>query len=119
MLFLLSARARRRIRRFVDANFYVNRYDHRREWLRTSKSLGGELTEAEIVERVRGLVVDSVDPAFAAAFAVLVIFKAPAATALVVAAVLAVVGTVGFVQEIMGTREVALWQKMRIMEYGI
>jgi len=70
LLFLVSVRARRRIRRFVDANFYMNRYDHRREWLRTSRSLGGELTEAEIVERARELVTDTVAPAFASAFAV-------------------------------------------------
>ena len=70
LLFLLSVRARRTIRRFVDANFYVNRYDHRREWLRTSTSLGGELTEVEIIERVRGLVADSVNPMFVSAFPV-------------------------------------------------
>ncbi len=61
VVFLLSTRTRRAIRRFIDSNFYTNRYDHRREWRRTSRALSGLTREGEILERVVDLVRDTFD----------------------------------------------------------
>ncbi len=52
VVFMFSTRTRRAIRRFIDTNFYVSRYDYRREWSRTSLALAGVTREADILERV-------------------------------------------------------------------
>jgi putative PEP-CTERM system histidine kinase len=60
-VFLTSSRIRRHIRRFIDANFYLSRYDYRREWARASRAVSVGVDEAEIVESVRALIADSLD----------------------------------------------------------
>src|SRR5205085_3104489 len=39
LLLTLSPRANRGVKRFVDRNFYANRYDYRREWERVSSAI--------------------------------------------------------------------------------
>jgi putative PEP-CTERM system histidine kinase len=60
-VFLTSSRIRRSIRRFVDANFYLSRYDYRREWARASRAVGAGVDEAEIVGSIRALIADALD----------------------------------------------------------
>ncbi len=55
--FLLSNRFQRSLRRFIDRNFYVNRYDYRAQWFRVTRTLepghgsDGVLVEAEALFR--------------------------------------------------------------------
>ncbi len=60
-VFMFSIRTRRAIRRFIDTNFYVSRYDYRREWSRTSLALAGVTREVDILERVLGLMRETFD----------------------------------------------------------
>jgi putative PEP-CTERM system histidine kinase len=39
MVLIFSPRANRSVKRFVDRNFYANRYDYRREWERVSRGI--------------------------------------------------------------------------------
>lgn len=39
ILLLVSNRFQRRVRRFIDRNFYVNRYDYRAQWSRVTETL--------------------------------------------------------------------------------
>ena len=39
LLLTFSPRANRSVKRFIDRNFYANRYDYRREWERVSNSI--------------------------------------------------------------------------------
>jgi putative PEP-CTERM system histidine kinase len=39
LLLTLSPRSNRAVKRFIDRNFYANRYDYRREWERVSRAL--------------------------------------------------------------------------------
>lgn len=59
--FLASERVRRGIRRFVDTNFYVSRYDYRREWAGASRMFASELSEAVVATRIEGFVTDTLD----------------------------------------------------------
>jgi len=61
VVFMFSTRTRRAIRRFIDTNFYVSRYDYRREWSRTSLALAGVTRESDILERVLGLMRETLD----------------------------------------------------------
>ncbi len=55
VVFIFSTRTRRAIRRFIDTNFYVSRYDYRREWSRTSLALSGVTREGDILSSVLDL----------------------------------------------------------------
>jgi len=60
-LFLASDRVRRSIRRFVDSNLYVSRYDYRREWAGASRMFASELSEAEVASRIEDFVAETLD----------------------------------------------------------
>jgi putative PEP-CTERM system histidine kinase len=60
-MFFASSRVRRGIRRFIDSNFYVSRYDYRREWETTSEALSGATSEREVLAAVVKVVRDSLD----------------------------------------------------------
>lgn len=60
-VFLMSSRIRRHIRRFIDANFYLSRYDYRREWARASRAVSAGVDEAEIVGNIRALIANALD----------------------------------------------------------
>jgi hypothetical protein len=49
------------MRRFIDANFYLSRYDYRREWARASRAVSAGVDEAEMVGSVRALIADALD----------------------------------------------------------
>ncbi len=56
LLLMLSPATSRTIRRFVDRNFYANRYDYRREWDRVLSSLVPTARPEEIARQVEALV---------------------------------------------------------------
>jgi len=51
-LFLFSNRFKRKLRRFIDRNFYVNRYDYRTQWSKISESVKGATNRDELLEYV-------------------------------------------------------------------
>ncbi len=59
LVLTFSPRAARRVKRFVDRNFYANRYDYRREWERVSRALSPtarpEAVCLQIVELMRAV----------------------------------------------------------------
>lgn len=56
LVLMLSPATSRRIRRFVDRNFYANRYDYRREWERVSQELQPAARPEEIARQIETLV---------------------------------------------------------------
>ena len=52
----LSPRANRAVKRFVDRNFYANRYDYRREWERVSNSITPTARPEDICHQIEKLV---------------------------------------------------------------
>ncbi len=56
LLLMLSPRTNRAIKRFVDRNFYANRYDYRREWERVSQELTPTARPEELARQVDALV---------------------------------------------------------------
>jgi putative PEP-CTERM system histidine kinase len=56
LLLMLSPATNRTIRRFIDRNFYANRYDYRREWERVTSSLVPTARPEEIARQVEALV---------------------------------------------------------------
>lgn len=61
VMFLLSSRARRGVRRFVDTNFYLNRYDYRREWAEASRMLSAAVDASDVVRRTEQMVSEMLD----------------------------------------------------------
>ncbi len=60
-MFFASSRVRKGIRRFIDNNFYVSRYDYRREWERTSEALSGATSEREVLAAAVEVIMDALD----------------------------------------------------------
>lgn len=56
LLLMLSPATSRTIRRFIDRNFYANRYDYRREWERVTSSLSLTARPEEMARQVETLV---------------------------------------------------------------
>ena len=56
LVLVLSARANRSIRRFIDRNFYANRYDYRREWERVSTSITPTARIEDVGRQIDGLI---------------------------------------------------------------
>ncbi len=56
LLLMLSPATGRTIRRFIDRNFYANRYDYRREWERVTRSLAFSARPEEVARQVDALV---------------------------------------------------------------
>jgi len=55
-MLVLSPRANRTIRRFIDRNFYANRYDYRREWERVSGAITPTARSEDIARQIEGLI---------------------------------------------------------------
>jgi len=49
---LISGKAKRRLRQFIDENFYLNRYDYRREWRRYAEILARSASVDELASNV-------------------------------------------------------------------
>ncbi|MDH3215844.1 MAG: PEP-CTERM system histidine kinase PrsK [Candidatus Krumholzibacteria bacterium] len=47
---LISGRAKRRIRRYLDQNFYLNRYDYRSEWRRNARLMASDMAIDRFLE---------------------------------------------------------------------
>jgi putative PEP-CTERM system histidine kinase len=56
LLLMLSPRTSRAIKRFVDRNFYANRYDYKREWERVTTGLAPTARPDEVARQVEQLV---------------------------------------------------------------
>jgi len=56
LLLMLSPATGRTIRRFIDRNFYANRYDYRREWERVTSSLAFSARPEEVARQIDSLV---------------------------------------------------------------
>lgn len=56
LLLMLSPATSRTIRRFIDRNFYANRYDYRREWERVTSSLVPTGRPEELARQIEALV---------------------------------------------------------------
>ena len=56
LLLMLSPATGRTIRRFIDRNFYANRYDYRREWERVTSSLSFSARPEEVARQIDALV---------------------------------------------------------------
>ncbi|MFB3908281.1 MAG: XrtA/PEP-CTERM system histidine kinase PrsK [Candidatus Eisenbacteria bacterium] len=57
-LFLFSHRFQRSVRRYIDRNFYVNRYDYRTQWSSLTKSLRDATDEEGVLNRVAPLLLE-------------------------------------------------------------
>lgn len=62
LLLTVSPRSSRAIKRFIDRNFYANRYDYRREWERVSGALTPGTRLEEISRQVEQLVTAVFEP---------------------------------------------------------
>ncbi len=49
---LVSGRAKRRLRQFIDENFYLNRYDYRSEWRKYAELLAHSVSVEELASNV-------------------------------------------------------------------
>jgi putative PEP-CTERM system histidine kinase len=56
LLLTLSPRANRAVKRFIDRNFYANRYDYRREWERVSNAIAPTGRPEDISRQIEALV---------------------------------------------------------------
>lgn len=56
ILLSISNRFQRRVRRFIDRNFYVNRYDYRTQWSRLTNVLEDASGQDAVLDRVLGYV---------------------------------------------------------------
>lgn len=59
VIFAFSGKIRRRIQFYVSTHFYVNKYEYRDEWLALSGQLQGTLTEDEVINALRRVLIDS------------------------------------------------------------
>jgi putative PEP-CTERM system histidine kinase len=51
VLFLFSTRFQRRVRRYIDRNFYVNRYDYRTQWSALTEALSSATDRPSLLDR--------------------------------------------------------------------
>jgi putative PEP-CTERM system histidine kinase len=49
---LISGKAKRRLRQFINENFYINRYDYRKEWRRYAELMAHSSTIQDLVSNV-------------------------------------------------------------------
>src|SRR6185503_18548742 len=56
LVLTFSPRASRTIKRFIDRNFYANRYDYRREWERVSSAITPTARPEDVCRQIEGLV---------------------------------------------------------------
>jgi len=55
ILLLFSNRFQRRVRRYIDRNFYVNRYDYRTQWANVTQSMESATDSHSVLARARTL----------------------------------------------------------------
>jgi len=55
VLFFVSNRFQRQVRRFIDRNFYVNRYDYRGQWSRVTEALEAVQSREEVFTATHAL----------------------------------------------------------------
>ncbi|MEK7330749.1 MAG: XrtA/PEP-CTERM system histidine kinase PrsK [Candidatus Eisenbacteria bacterium] len=55
LVLTMSPRANRAVKRFVDRNFYANRYDYRREWERVSRAITPTARPEDICRQIEAL----------------------------------------------------------------
>jgi hypothetical protein len=55
LLLTMSPRSNRLVKRFIDRNFYANRYDYRREWERVSRTLTPTARPEDICRQIETL----------------------------------------------------------------
>lgn len=58
VLLLVSNRFQRLVRRFIDRNFYVNRYDYRAQWVRVTHTLEQTEGREDVLREARSLLTD-------------------------------------------------------------
>jgi hypothetical protein len=58
LLLLISNRFQRTVRRYIDRNFYVNRYDYRTQWSKVTESLENVTDEEHLLQRVASILRD-------------------------------------------------------------
>jgi len=58
LLLLFSNRFQRSVRRFVDRNFYVNRYDYRTQWSKITRAVQSATDQEELLDQVVGFLAD-------------------------------------------------------------
>lgn len=68
LLLTLSPRANRAVKRFIDRNFYANRYDYRREWERVSNAIAPTGQIEDISRHIETLVCSVFDAERAAIY---------------------------------------------------
>ncbi|NIM18822.1 MAG: PEP-CTERM system histidine kinase PrsK [Candidatus Latescibacteria bacterium] len=56
---LISGRAKRRLRHFIETNFYANRYDYRKEWKRYAQLMGSSETIDEFLSNFISLLCET------------------------------------------------------------
>ncbi len=56
LILLVSPRANRSVKRFIDRNFYANRYDYRREWERVSAAITPTARPEDVCRQIDTLV---------------------------------------------------------------
>ncbi|MBI1798882.1 MAG: PEP-CTERM system histidine kinase PrsK, partial [Candidatus Eisenbacteria bacterium] len=56
LLLMLSPRVSRAVKRFIDRNFYANRYDYRREWERVSSAITPTARPEDLCRQIEALV---------------------------------------------------------------
>jgi putative PEP-CTERM system histidine kinase len=56
LVLTFSPRANRAVKRFIDRNFYANRYDYRREWERVSRAITPTARPEDICRQIEALV---------------------------------------------------------------
>ncbi len=56
LVLLASPRSNRAVRRFIDRNFYANRYDYRREWERVSAAITPTARPEDVCRQIETLV---------------------------------------------------------------
>jgi len=61
MILLLSGSLKKRLRLFIDRNFYRGRYDYREQWLRFSEEMSSLLDLADIVKRFLRMALEAID----------------------------------------------------------
>jgi signal transduction histidine kinase len=49
---LISGKAKRKLRQFIDENFYINRYDYRKEWRRYAELMARSATVGDLASNV-------------------------------------------------------------------
>lgn len=68
LLLTLSPRANRAVKRFIDRNFYANRYDYRREWERVSSAIVPTARPEDVCRQIEALLIAVFDAERAAIY---------------------------------------------------